>query len=138
MKVTDERLAASMAMKDIIRDALLIKPMSYSEMLIHFNLDRGKLTNHMTQLKKYGFVKYAESERHMPKDKRKYYVVADMGSYADMMSERRAVNSQMTWKDTHKAEILPNARHYSADKYHTTGNRTKVSAWHGYSSMGGF
>ena len=137
MKVTNEHLAASMAFKDIIRDALIIKPMSYSEMLIHFDITRSKLTNHMTQLKKYGFVKYSEAEKHMKKDKRKYYVVPDMGSYADMMSERRAVNAQMSWKDSHKADINKNARVVvTCDQYHTSGNRTKVSAWSGYASMG--
>ena len=99
MKVTNEKLAASMAFKDVIRDALIIKPMSYSELLVHFNLDRGRLTNHMTQLKKYGFVKYSEAETHLPREKRKYYVVIETGSYADMMNERRASNYKMTWKD---------------------------------------
>jgi len=139
MKVTDERLAASMAMKDIIRNALIEKPMTYTELLEHFNLDKGKLTNHMTQLKKYGFVKYAESEKHLPKDKRKYYVVIETGSYAAMMTERRAINNQMTWKDSHKSEISPYAtKQVNCDSYHTHGNKSKVSAWQGYTSMGNF
>lgn len=137
MKVTNEKLAASMAFKDVIRDALLIKPMSYTEMIEHFKIDRPVLTNHMTQLKKYGFVKYSETEKHIAKDKRKYYVVPDMGSYADMMSERRAINSQMTWKDG-KEEASKNASMVvNSDQYHTKGNRSKVSAWNGYTSMGG-
>ena len=137
MKVTNEKLAESMKFKDIIREALIKTPMSYSELLIFFNLQKGKLTNHMTQLKKYGFVKYSEAEKHLPKDKRKYYVVPDMCSYAEMMSERRAGNYQMTWKEAHKSEINKNASTIVfCDQYHTTGNKAKVNAWAGYSSMG--
>lgn len=136
MKVINEKLAESMAFKDVIRDALILNPMSYSELLIHFNLDRGRLTNHMTQLKKYGFVKYSEAEKKLPKEKRKYYVVIENGTYAAMMSERRASNYKMTWKDSME-KASPNASMVvTADKYHTTGNRPKVNAWSGYSSMG--
>ena len=139
MTVTNKDLIASMAMKDTIREALAVNPMSYSEMLIYFNLEKGKLTNHMTQLKKYGFVKYAESEKHLPKDKRKYYIVPNMYSYAALMEDRRAVNMQMSWKDAHKNDINENASMVvSCDQYHTKGNRNKASAWSGYSSMAGF
>lgn len=139
MTVTNKDLIASMAMKDTIREALAVNPMSYSEMLIYFNLEKGKLTNHMTQLKKYGFVKYAESEKHLPKDKRKYYLVPDMGSYADLMELRRAGNYQMTWKEAHRSDINKNATTIVfCDQYHTKGNVSKSSAWSGYSSMAGF
>lgn len=146
MKVTNDSLKQSMLMKDIIRDALLIKPMSYSELLVHFNLERGKLTNHMTQLKKYGFVKYSESEKKIAKDKRKYYAVSGIPSYAQMMSELRAINSQMIWKDAHKSELLPNARFISfedksfEDKLKAQSKyckRNQISAWQGYTSLGG-
>jgi hypothetical protein len=136
MKVTNEKLAESMKFKDIIREALIKTPMSYSELLTYFNLDKGKLTNHMTQLKKYGFVKYSEAENKLPKDKRKYYVVPDMCSYAQMMSDRRAVNYQMTWKDGMEKFSDNASMKVTTDQYHTKGNTSKINAWAGNSSMG--
>ena len=138
MNFKNERLIESMKAKDIIRSALEIEPMSYSEMLVKLNYSAGELTNHMTQLKKHGFVKYSDDEKLMPKKNRKYYFVPGMPSYAELMDRLRKANYQMGWKDAHKSEVSKIASIVvTADQYHTHGNRSKISAWYGYQSMAG-
>jgi uncharacterized protein YpbB len=133
-----EKLAEGMKTKDAIRDALLQEPTSYSGLLIKFNMSKTVLTNHMTQLKKYGFVKYSEAEKHWPKEKRRYHAVESMGKYSDFMNEKRSADAEMKWKDSHEVKFSPYANVdmcKTSNSYQVTSNKTKVSAWSGYSSM---
>lgn len=135
MKLKNEKLIASMKMKDVITKALTVKPMSFAELSVYLNLSKPVLTNHMTQLKKFGFVRYSEHENHIFKDKRKYYAVPNVGSYSEMIDGRRAINTQDMTKSDKVSKFASVV--VTCDKYHTKGNRTKISAWHGYSSMAG-
>lgn len=136
MKVTDERLLESMKTKDVIRDMLINNPMSYAEIQQAMNIPRNKLTNHMTQLKKFGFVKYCDQDANKHITMKRYIAVIESGTYSQMMSDRRAINSQMTWKDGIEKFSNKASMKVTCEDYHTKGNRSKVNAWSGYASMG--
>jgi len=147
MKVTNEVLKQSMKMKDTIREMLIEQPMTFRELLEKLNIEKNKLNNHIWQLRKYGFIKYSEKDKGIAREKKRYYVNEDMGAYADMMNERRAINYKMSWKDAHKAEILPHARvicfedKIYEDKLKAQSKsykeKSRISAWSGYTSIGG-
>lgn len=134
MKVTHSESAN---IKDSILILLNETPTTYVDMLTIFNIDKHKLTNHMWQLKKYGFVGYHHLDKNKTLAERRYIAVKDMGLYSEMMAERKKFKNKETCSEQHKALISKNATMVvSSDQYHTSGNRTKVSAWSGYASMG--
>ncbi len=134
MKVTH---LESITIKDSILKVLMDNPTTYVDLLKIFSIDKNKLTNHMWQLKKYGLVIYHHEDAGKALAERRYIAVRDMGLYSELLAERKSFKNKETWSEQHKSEISKNASMVvSSDQYHTKGNRSKINAWAGYSSMG--
>lgn len=141
MKVKSEKLLESYALKNMVLEYLKGKSLTFTELKEQCNLSKQEVTTFINSFKKYGFIKYDERDLNLEKGYKRYVIIEGMPRYEVFIAELRAnaTKARKEWHDK-KLEYSPYANPdmcITSNSYPTTGNKHKLSAWHGYSSIGG-
>ena len=126
--------------KDLILAELRKQPLYRHDLNDMFDLDKHQLNNALTQLKSHGLIATFKDDLTKHPNKRRWYCTERTESYLDCMKVSRSRSTQFLLTATHKSSDVysPYANPdmcVTSNDHHTTSNKTKVSAWSGYSSM---
>ena len=126
--------------KDLILAELRKQPLHRHDLNDMFDLDFGQLNNALTQLKKYGLIATCKNDLNNSANSRRWYKTDKTETYLECMQLSRSRSTKHLLLNSHKSiEVYsPYANPdmcVTSNDHHTTSNKTKVSAWSGYSSM---
>lgn len=130
---------ASCAIKDEIIERLKIKPMSYSQIWAFYKVSKTQMSSYIISLKNFGLI---ESRGNSPRDPNLVYHYIGKTNFTDALIARLEENSKFR-KGNKKfgaddVRFDPRASmKVTTNTHHTHGNKSKVSAWQGYTSFGG-
>lgn len=129
-----------LVMKDLILAELRKQPLYRHDLNDMFDLDFGQLNNALTQLKNHNLIATFKDDLKKHANNRRWYKTDRTETYLECMQVSRSRSTQSLLAAEHKSSEVysPYANPdmcITSNDYPVTGNKTKVSAWSGYSSM---
>lgn len=137
MTVQLDKYRASCAIKDDIIERLKVKPMSYRELWSFYKVHKTQMSSYIISLKNFNLI---ESRGKGSRDPNNVYHYIGTTNFTDALIERLAKNSKVRHGDKRNSNddirFNPKASmKVHSNKYHTHGNKIKISSWQGYSSF---
>lgn len=138
MTIHLDKYKASCAIKDEIIERLKVKPMSYRELWSFYKVHKTQMSSYIISLKNFGLI---ESRGNGSRDPNTVYHYIGTTNFTDALTERLEINSKLR-KSNKKftdddVRFDPRATtKVHSNKYHTSGNKSKISSWQGYTSFG--
>ena len=131
----------SQEMVDLLLEALRAQPLYRHDLVEMFNFSNQDLNNFMYRLKKHNLIEIYQPDINKHANMRRWYKTERTESYIDIVKESKQKTTEALINGC-KGEVKfsPHANPLmckTSMSYHTSGNRTKVSAWSGYTSMAG-
>lgn len=126
--------------KDLILAELRKQPLYRHDLNDMFDLDKHQLNNALTQLKSHGLIATFKDDLKKHANNRRWYKTDKTETYLECMQVSRSRSTKSLLTAAHKSSeaYSPYANPdmcITSDDYPVAGNKTKVSAWSGYSSM---
>lgn len=124
--------------KDLLLAAIREKPIYRNELNEMFGLSYGQLTNALTALKTNGLIATFKEDSAKPHNLRRWYKTERAETYLECRQASQSKSTKAFLMNAHKGDgYLDYATTtVSCNDYPTYGNKQKMSAWSGYSSMG--
>ncbi len=125
--------------KQAILDLLKHKSYSFDELKTLLNLEKNIINNYLTGLKKNNMIQMININSGEKNKRRKYVLFTDK-TLSEVMLENQDKVSAGVRKHFEKTARVKEAQAKgiyvnSCNDYHTQGNKSKISSWHGYSSF---
>lgn len=125
------RKEKSRIFKNAVLDQLRVRPMYFSELKEHFNVNKDVLSNALISLKYFGLIeKYFDGEN-FAKNKMQWVAVKDAPAYHEQLKavEKKQKDRDETKKSPYATMVV------DCNKYHTHGSKNKINPWAGYTSF---
>ena len=139
MTIQLDKYKASCAIKDEIIERLKAKPMSYRELWAFYKVHKTQMSSYIISLKNFNLI---ESRGKGSRDPNSVYHYIGKTNFTDALTERLEINNKM--RKSNKKNTSDDIRFslnasmkVHSNKYHTTGNKGKISSWQGYTSFEG-
>ena len=123
--------------KDFILAEIRKQPLYRHDLDEMFGLSYGQLTNALTALKTNDLIATFKDDMSKPHNMRRWFKTDRTETYLECRQASKSKSTKAFLMNAHKGDgFLENASmKVTSDDHHPTGNKTRVSAWSGYSSM---
>jgi len=134
--MTKRTRTETLALTDLVLEAIRVKPMHHSNLVDMFNLGKSDINNMLCRLKKQGLIKVHPDDLDNPSNKKRWTRTNITQTYFQIVKQNQR-RAELLAASKCKGEVtfspLANSAmcKTSAD-YHTSGNKSRVPAWSGY------
>lgn len=115
-------------LKEMVLKKLKEGPFYFKELRSIFDLERNNLSNLLMSLKYFNLIEIYHEDLTLALNKRRWIACKDAGTYEDALAEAKQAAKEKT-----ETKPLPHARVIEAR--HSTGSKTKLNPWSGYTSF---